>query len=416
MKKTFAIFFFFFLMLSACASPAPAQPTSMPTQVSQPGATTSAPVAPTEAPAPTNLPPTAEPTAIPTPVPPTPTDVPLQFEMAHIDKSGNVNVLDMTTGTSSAITNDAGSDPTKPMVFYGDPLFSSDGKYIAYSRSEALPQADQSYKEINTLIIHSFEGNTDTVISLEMGGSGYSWKPQTHLLTYTVGVPTEYFIGDGHSLAKGVYALDLDKGGESELLVPPKDLTLMGPHWSPDGKYLYVQEIMAMEGGGEIARFDPATKAYDQYKQVIGYYDISPAEPKMAFDLLNYAPAGNEIIHVSNLELNSTVDLTKSDGTEFHSHPKFSPDGKWIAFVAAKPFVDFEQQESRLMIVPTDGSSAPEQVFTGAGVLDPGWMPDGKSLLVFVGTYESPRIVQVILADKSVKELAEGRGWSVVQK
>jgi len=64
--------------------------------------------------------------------------------------------------------------------------------------------------------------------------------------------------------------------------------------------------------------------------------------------------------------------LTYSQKNE--GSPRFSPDGKWIAFVSSR------DGEPNLYLMPSDGGEARPLTKLSTGVSDPVWSPDGKSI------------------------------------
>src|SRR6476661_2344696 len=62
--------------------------------------------------------------------------------------------------------------------------------------------------------------------------------------------------------------------------------------------------------------------------------------------------------------------LTSGDTGE--NSPTFSPDGKWISYVAAK------DGTSQLYVMPSAGGEAKKVTNISTGVSDPVWSPDGK--------------------------------------
>ncbi len=113
------------------------------------------------------------------------------------------------------------------------------------------------------------------------------------------------------------------------------------------------------------------------------------------------SPEGDQIVYtISRLDLASdkgqadlvmtswdgarTVQLTHSPGVE--SQPRFSPDGRWIAFLSAR---DDEDEADQVWLLDRAGGEADRVTDLRGGVSDFVWSPDGRSLALVVLDPES---------------------------
>src|SRR6266481_2336519 len=96
--------------------------------------------------------------------------------------------------------------------------------------------------------------------------------------------------------------------------------------------------------------------------------DVSPDGKTIVFDLLG---------DIYTLPIEGGQAKLISGGMAFDSQPKFSPDGKWIAFIS-----DRDGSEN-LWIMPRDGSKAKQITTESAGsFISPTWTRDGRYIVV----------------------------------
>ncbi len=98
--------------------------------------------------------------------------------------------------------------------------------------------------------------------------------------------------------------------------------------------------------------------------------DISPDGKWVVFDLLGHiyrVPASGGTAEC----------LTQGSGAALNYHPRYSPDGKSIAFVS-----DRSAGQDNLWVMDADGNN-PRPVFLdrGSRIHQPAWMPDGKAII-----------------------------------
>lgn len=106
------------------------------------------------------------------------------------------------------------------------------------------------------------------------------------------------------------------------------------------------------------------------------------------------SPDGSRVVYVVK-----TVDLAKDkqpvnlwlvkwDGSENHAltfgetrqtHPRWSPDGKWIAFLSSRTD---ENESDQLWVLPLGGGEAEKLTETKGGIDDFAWAPDGKRMVL----------------------------------
>ena len=98
--------------------------------------------------------------------------------------------------------------------------------------------------------------------------------------------------------------------------------------------------------------------------------DLSPDGQSIVFDLLGH-------IYRVNVAGGEAQNLTQNSGVAINYQPRWSPDGRLIAFVTDR------RGQNNLWIMNADGSN-PRAVFTNRDVrvYEPAWTPDGQYIIV----------------------------------
>jgi Tol biopolymer transport system component len=92
--------------------------------------------------------------------------------------------------------------------------------------------------------------------------------------------------------------------------------------------------------------------------------DVSPDGRWLAFDLLGH-------VYRIPVEGGDAECLTQKSGVAINYHPRFSPDGKWIAFVSDR------KGQNNLWVMQADGSNPkPVLIDADARASHPSWLPD----------------------------------------
>ena len=173
-------------------------------------------------------------------------------------------------------------------------------------------------------------------------------------------------------------------GGAEPILITHRAFT---PAWSPDGREIaFIRHVEKTGGGEEDAVFGiPALGGPERQLATLGQVEHG----------LSYSPDGKLLamanqeraeerpgIFLLSLETGEKRRLTRpSPGTIVgDSRPRFSPDGRTLAFVRAREGFDDD-----VYVVPVEGGE-PRRVTRGCLlVVDFDWAPDGRSLILIPG-------------------------------
>jgi tricorn protease len=177
-------------------------------------------------------------------------------------------------------------------------------------------------------------------------------------------------------------------------------------------------DAIVFENGGYIYRFDlKAQKAekvsvYVADDQVGGRAEWVDASKS----IVNYeiAPDGNRALFGARGEIftvpvkyGNVRNLTKTSGIQERAS-KWSPDGKWIAYISDA------SGESEIYIMPQDGSVPGRQLTSGADTYKyfVEWSPDGRKLL---WSDKKLRLQYVDVDSGAVTLVAQAKAWEIIQ-
>ena len=399
MKRIGLLFIIFLLAQVACNL------TGTPALVSEPTAVATGTLLPSAVPLTATPPPT--PTTEPSP---TPTEVPQGPSgwIAVIGLDSNLWLVDASSGEKRQLTEDGvtwtASKPGQIMISYEEPQWSSDGKLLAYERQTGTP-IESGYQYQFDLMVYELATGQSRPVLLNQQTAGYAWKPGAYLIVYGTMIDTQYFLTHASQYANGIWAVDIETGEPYEFVAPEGGRPLVGPHWSPDGRFLGFDEVLYMEGSGEFAYYDFEAKKYTAWKDVIGSYSWSPDGAQIAYDRLSYTPQGNERIWLNTRQQDNERAFSPQYEQGYSFGPIFSPLGDRIAYLSN--LGDLESTQVSLFVVDVTGSEGPSLgTFEQTWELD--WSPDGKWLALNNGPYENKQILVVSTEDGSTKTLAQG--------
>lgn len=402
MKRVVLIFFFTMALLAGCAAPEPVVdlPTPQMTEpaVTQPADTPA--LRPTDPPASPTLAATAEPTQPAQPF----------GWIAFIGSDENLWLVDPVTGEQQQLTQDA--TPTQPepgtaTVRYCCAEWSSDGRLLAYQREMGTPVTEGAQYEFSLWVYDIDSGSAGLVLENQMT-AGFAWRPGTHVLTYGLSIPGEYFTTRGSpapEYAQGIWAVDADRGVPFELVPPERGLALVAPQWSRDGRFISFDEVLYMEGRGYFAYYDMEAQEYTSWEKAIGMYDWSEDSERIAYDTLTYTASGTERIYLNNRQGTEEQAFSPEYEQGYAFSPVFAPQNDRLAFLAELHGPDSSQYT--LFVQMLDGGE-PRALGVFEQVMELAWSQDGERLVLSTGPYENRQIVVVRVANGAIQVLAGG--------
>ncbi|HBC92182.1 MAG TPA: hypothetical protein DCZ10_04555 [Pelotomaculum sp.] len=223
----------------------------------------------------------------------------------------------------------------------------------------------------------------------------FAWSPDGKILAYNITLPSE----EPQNRSDALYTLEVDGGQPVERLVAPQ-AGIRVTSWWPDGKGIlywldpFHSASLAADGMGlwSLRLGETEPKLLTSGLAHRGWQSLSPQG-----DLVMVS--GGERIVWAGKSL-STIDPATGSVRELNNpegsvsiDPSFSPDGRRIAFVAAKNLGNdvwgFSKPEELADWVATrtlwlrnaDGSGAQPLTAAGPGVYQPTWSKDGDRIL-----------------------------------
>jgi tricorn protease len=216
-----------------------------------------------------------------------------------------------------------------------------------------------------------------------------------------------YFVSDRDEAKRvNLYVYDLGTK-ETRRLTSFTDYDVKFPSLGPNA--------IVFENGGYIYRFDLASEKAEKVPVVIADDDSAPRSRVVKISRPNYfeiAPDGKRALMGGRGELftvpakyGNTRNLTQTPGIH-ERNPKWSPDGKSIAFISDRSGTD------EIWIMPQDGSGEAQKITSGGDTYkyQLRWSPDGKKIL---WDDKMQRLIFVDIATKAVTEVVRAVRWEI---
>jgi dipeptidyl aminopeptidase/acylaminoacyl peptidase len=240
----------------------------------------------------------------------------------------------------------------------GGPQWSPDGRWIAFTISEWNKKEDR--RDSHIYIISAGGGQPVRLTNGERGESAPQWSPDGTRIAFLANRDTaaQATAGQG-GRGNQVWAISTT-GGEAEKITD-EESGIQQYRWSPDGRQI-----------AYIVRDAPKDKA-EREKRKKDKFDAIVVDTDFTYS------------HLWAINVSTKEKKRVTEGSLTAADPQWSPDGRWIAYVISRSgaqessFTDIsEDRNSDIYIVSATGGP-PRQLTTSRGPdSQPRWSPDGK--------------------------------------
>jgi tricorn protease len=301
-------------------------------------------------------------------------------------------------GQLYAVASAGGPSTQLPLPRGGFCAFSSDGKQMVYNRVFREFRTWKRYRggQADDIWLYDFDTKATTNVASSPGQDIIPmWKGNT-----------VYFASDRDEIGRmNLYAVDLTT----------KQTRKLTSFTEYDVKFPSIGDnAIVFENGGYIYRMDLATEKAERVPIAVledfavgrgGIRDVSK-------EITNYeiSPDGNRALFGARGDVftvpakNGNVrNITSTPGVH-ERNSKWSPDGKWIAYISD------ESGEDEIYVRPQDGLGTPSQLTKDGDTYkyQPLWSPDSKKLL---WADKKLRLQYVDVSGKSVTQVAQATAY-----
>ncbi len=352
-----------------------------------------------------------------------------------------------TPGTpANPATPSVAKRPIRPADLYrlpsvSDPQPSPDGKWVSYTLTTIDSIKDSRNADIWMI---SWDGTQDIQLTSSPDGESRArWSPDGKYLSFV----------SSRQESKGSQVWLMDRrGGEGKRLTEIKG-GVNDYSWSPDSKKLLLTLTDPdAEDTGKVKTTKPYVISRYQYKQDVEGYRYKKTHTHLyLFDLTTkkldtltrggydeggavWSPDGSAIAFVSN----RTEDPDKNENTDIYvidarpgatlraltdwkgtdGSPRWSPDGKWIAYTRSVSEEDYHMYDEQVLCVVAAAGGMPKLLSRTIDrpVSTPRWSRDGGSIFAVVSDDREQYIASFSPTDGKMMRITGGSSASSANK
>jgi dipeptidyl aminopeptidase/acylaminoacyl peptidase len=247
-----------------------------------------------------------------------------------IAMSGSIWRVDPATGTADELTADA--------AYHSMPAWSPDGRFLVFT-------ADNGGQTIQLRALDVSTGQTWPLTEDEFVYMDPAFSPDGSRLAYVSTRPNGYFnvmvraIKDGRWAGDEIAITRDNKFGSDRLYFGDVDVNIT-PAWMRDGKELLIVSNKGVPlGSGNVLRVPALAGGIDKAQTVLMEQTLYRARPDVSIDGRRFIYAGTRgtADQFNNLYVQPTSPGGEPYKLTFFTHdafhPRWSPDGEWIAFI-----------------------------------------------------------------------------------
>ena len=284
----------------------------------------------------------------------------------------NLWIVDIATGESHALTSAKKSSTNA--------AWSLDGKWIAFLSDRPGQIKDTAEGKKQLYVISADGGEAQQITKAENDVNAFDWAPNSKRIAFSMSDPEPKALKDRK-----------EKYGEYSVVHSDYQMAHLWIVELPDNSANAAPEAQRLTEGDAFS---------------VGSFAWSPDGTRIAFsaqkdpDLIS---SFSEDIYVVKIADKSVKKIVDSPGPD--TNPKWSPDGKKIAFETAAAAKFFYYTNAKIAVVPAEGGTP--QILTEAFDEDPGligWGPDGIYFAAEQKTYA--HLFRLNPATKTVEKLS----------